>query len=76
MSAAFVLPSRGALCLGDRVIMYLPRCADTNSEVRKASAQVSLSLSYKLILLIKISDLFFGLSVSVLVLHLVFIDMA
>ncbi|TQE07856.1 hypothetical protein C1H46_006505 [Malus baccata] len=36
---AFVLPSREALSLGDRVIMYLPRCADTNSEVRKASAQ-------------------------------------
>ena len=40
ISAAFVLPSRGALCLGDRVIMYLPRCADTNAEVRKVSAQV------------------------------------
>lgn len=39
-SAAYVLPSREALCLGDRVIMYLPRCADTNSEVRKISAQV------------------------------------
>lgn len=38
--AAFVLPSREALCLGDRVIMYLPRCADTNSDVRKISAQV------------------------------------
>ncbi|GKA72703.1 triosephosphate isomerase, cytosolic-like protein [Tanacetum coccineum] len=24
-----------ALCLGDRVIMYLPRCADTNSKVGK-----------------------------------------
>ena len=41
LSAAFVLPSREALCLGDRVVMYLPRCADTNSEVRKVSAQVS-----------------------------------
>ncbi|KAF7828196.1 myosin-6-like isoform X2 [Senna tora] len=28
------------LCLGDRVIMYLPRCMDTNSEVRKISAQL------------------------------------
>ncbi|KAF7806562.1 Anaphase-promoting complex subunit 1 [Senna tora] len=37
--AAFVLPSREAMCLGDRVIMYLPRCMDTNSEVRKISAQ-------------------------------------
>jgi maestro heat-like repeat-containing protein family member 1 len=41
LPAAFVLPNREALCLGDRVIMYLPRCADTNSEVRKISAQVS-----------------------------------
>ncbi|KAK9289631.1 hypothetical protein L1049_007789 [Liquidambar formosana] len=47
---AFGLPSRDALCLGERVIMYLPRCADTNSEVRKISAQIldllfSISLS-------------------------------
>lgn len=41
LPAAFVLPSREALCLGDRVVMYLPRCADTNSEVRKVSAEVS-----------------------------------
>ncbi|XP_017977199.1 PREDICTED: protein SHOOT GRAVITROPISM 6 isoform X5 [Theobroma cacao] len=39
LPSAFVLPSREALSLGDRVIMYLPRCADTNSEVRKISAQ-------------------------------------
>ncbi|KAF7806554.1 myosin-6-like isoform X2 [Senna tora] len=39
LSSAFVLPSREAMCLGDRVIMYLPRCMDTNSEVRKISAQ-------------------------------------
>ncbi|XP_048320811.1 protein SHOOT GRAVITROPISM 6 isoform X2 [Ziziphus jujuba] len=50
LPTAFVLPSRGALCLGDRVITYLPRCADTNSEVRKVSAQIldqlfSISLS-------------------------------
>ncbi len=55
LPAAFVLPSREALCLGDRVVMYLPRCADTNSEVRKVSAQVSdwqaaLLVSNKLIL--------------------------
>ncbi|XP_044471670.1 protein SHOOT GRAVITROPISM 6 isoform X2 [Mangifera indica] len=37
---SYVFPSREALCLGDRVIMYLPRCADTNSEVRKLSAQI------------------------------------
>ncbi|KAF7828200.1 anaphase-promoting complex subunit 1 isoform X1 [Senna tora] len=48
--AAFVLASREAMCLGDRVIMYLPRCMDTNSEVRKISAQIldqlfSISLS-------------------------------
>ncbi|XP_024022984.1 protein SHOOT GRAVITROPISM 6 [Morus notabilis] len=40
LPSAYVLPSRGALCLGDRVIMYLPRCADTNSDVRKISAQI------------------------------------
>lgn len=40
LPAAFVLPTREALCLGDRVVMYLPRCADTNSEVRKVSAEV------------------------------------
>ncbi|KAK1562913.1 hypothetical protein Q3G72_018949 [Acer saccharum] len=40
LPSAYVLPRREALCLGDRVIMYLPRCADTNSEVRKISAQI------------------------------------
>lgn len=40
LPSAFLLPSRDALCLGDRVIVYLPRCADTNSEVRKVSAQI------------------------------------
>lgn len=39
--ASFVLPNREALCLGERVITYLPRCADINSDVRKISAQVS-----------------------------------
>ncbi|KAL9236431.1 hypothetical protein vseg_011104 [Gypsophila vaccaria] len=47
---AFVLPSRDALTLGDRVIVYLPRCADTDAEVRKYS--------------IKILDLFFSISLS------------
>lgn len=41
ISAAFTLPSRDALGLGNRIVSYLPRCADTNSEVRKISAQVS-----------------------------------
>lgn len=36
----YVLPSREALCVGERVITYLPRCADTDSEVRKISAQI------------------------------------
>ncbi|KAI7751520.1 LOW QUALITY PROTEIN: hypothetical protein M8C21_022432 [Ambrosia artemisiifolia] len=40
LPSAFLLPSRDALHLGDRVIAYLPRCADTNSEVRKLSAQI------------------------------------
>lgn len=50
LTSAFVLPSRDALCLGDRVIAYLPRCADTNSEVRKVSAQIL--------------DLYFSISLS------------
>ncbi|KAA8518672.1 hypothetical protein F0562_016146 [Nyssa sinensis] len=50
LPSAFVLPSRDALCLGDRVMVYLPRCADTNSEVRKVSAQIL--------------DLFFNISLS------------
>ncbi|CAN1275901.1 Protein SHOOT GRAVITROPISM 6 [Linum perenne] len=40
LPSAFVLPSREALSLGERVIVYLPRCADTNSEVRKVAAQI------------------------------------
>ncbi|KAK6126237.1 hypothetical protein DH2020_040009 [Rehmannia glutinosa] len=48
--AAFVSPSRDALCLGERIMMYLPRCADTNPEVRKTSAQIL--------------DLFFSISLS------------
>ncbi|XP_052174886.1 LOW QUALITY PROTEIN: protein SHOOT GRAVITROPISM 6-like [Diospyros lotus] len=50
LPSAFVLPSRDALYLGDRIIVYLPRCADTNSEVRKVSAQIL--------------DLFFVISLS------------
>ena len=44
--AAFMLPSREALCLGERVITYLPRCADSYSEVRKISAQVIIAGSF------------------------------
>ncbi|XP_031378372.1 protein SHOOT GRAVITROPISM 6 isoform X2 [Punica granatum] len=40
LPSAYVLPTREALSLGDRVIVYLARCADTNSEVRKLSAQI------------------------------------
>ncbi|XP_022143882.1 protein SHOOT GRAVITROPISM 6 [Momordica charantia] len=40
LPSAFILPSREALCLGERIITYLPRCADFNSEVRKISAQI------------------------------------
>ncbi|XP_022925797.1 protein SHOOT GRAVITROPISM 6 isoform X3 [Cucurbita moschata] len=40
LPSAFMLPSREALCLGERVITYLPRCADSYSEVRKFSAQI------------------------------------
>ncbi|KAH9621654.1 hypothetical protein KSS87_017788 [Heliosperma pusillum] len=47
---AFVLPSREALAIGDRVIIYLPRCADSDAEVRKFSIQIF--------------DLFFSISLS------------
>ncbi|KAF5953918.1 hypothetical protein HYC85_006774 [Camellia sinensis] len=50
LPSVYVLPSRDALCVGDRLIVYLPRCADTNSEVRKLSAQIL--------------DLFFSISLS------------
>ncbi|KAI6675717.1 hypothetical protein NL676_003623 [Syzygium grande] len=50
LPTAYVLPSREGLSLGDRVIVYLPRCADTECEVRKISAEIldqlfSISLS-------------------------------
>ena len=41
LPAVFELPSRDALFWGDRVIVYLPRCADTNAEVKNLSAQIS-----------------------------------
>ncbi|KAL3825838.1 hypothetical protein ACJIZ3_021867 [Penstemon smallii] len=50
LPSAFVSPSREALCLGERIMVYLPRCADTNPEVRKLSAQIL--------------DLFFSISLS------------
>ncbi|GER36839.1 ARM repeat superfamily protein [Striga asiatica] len=50
LPSAFVSPSRDALCLGERIMVYLPRCADTNPEVRKTSAQIL--------------DLFFSISLS------------
>ncbi|KAJ3682541.1 hypothetical protein LUZ60_015114 [Juncus effusus] len=40
LPSAFVLPNRDALFLGERIIAYLPRCADTNTEVRKISVQI------------------------------------
>nr|ATB19898.1 putative SGR6 [Cupressus duclouxiana] len=39
-SAAFFLPSRESLNLGERVMAYLPRCADTNAEIQKISAKI------------------------------------
>ncbi|KAJ8622795.1 hypothetical protein MRB53_031324 [Persea americana] len=50
LPAAFVFPSRESLCLGERVIAYLPRCADPSSDIRKLSAQIL--------------DLFFSISLS------------
>jgi hypothetical protein len=40
MTASFVLPSRDSLSLGERTMAYLPRCADTDTEVRKTAIQV------------------------------------
>ncbi|XP_070008857.1 protein SHOOT GRAVITROPISM 6 isoform X3 [Nicotiana sylvestris] len=50
LPSAFALPSRDALRLGERTMMYLPRSVDTSSEVRKLSVQIlhlyfSISLS-------------------------------
>ncbi|XP_042014452.1 protein SHOOT GRAVITROPISM 6-like isoform X1 [Salvia splendens] len=50
LPSAFISPSRDALCLGERIMVYLSRCADTNPEVRKISVQIldlvfSISLS-------------------------------
>ncbi|KAH6798831.1 ARM repeat superfamily protein [Perilla frutescens var. frutescens] len=50
LPTAFVSPSRDALCLGERVMVYLSRCADTHPEVRKTSVQIL--------------DLFFSISLS------------
>ncbi|KAF3328265.1 protein SHOOT GRAVITROPISM 6 [Carex littledalei] len=40
LPSAFVLPNRDSLFLGERIIAYLPRCADTSTEVRKISIQI------------------------------------
>ncbi|KAK8937233.1 hypothetical protein KSP39_PZI012653 [Platanthera zijinensis] len=50
LPSAYLLPSRDSLCLGERVITYLSRCADVSSEVRKVAIQIiglffSISLS-------------------------------
>lgn len=50
LPSAFVLPNRAALCLGERVMAFLPRCADTNFVVREFSVQAL--------------DLFFSISLS------------
>ncbi|XP_047089443.1 protein SHOOT GRAVITROPISM 6 isoform X2 [Lolium rigidum] len=40
LPSAFVLPNRDSLSLGERVMAYLPRCADTDDEVRKVAIQI------------------------------------
>ncbi|CAD6209555.1 unnamed protein product [Miscanthus lutarioriparius] len=40
LPSAFVLPSRDSLSLGERTMAYLPRCADTDMEVRKVTIQI------------------------------------
>ncbi|XP_028548075.1 protein SHOOT GRAVITROPISM 6 isoform X1 [Dendrobium catenatum] len=54
LPSAYLLPSRDSLSLGERVITYLPRCADVSSEVRKVAVQIiglffSISLSLPLL---------------------------
>lgn len=63
--AAFVLPSRDSLSLGERIIAYIPRCADTNSDIRKVAIQVSTSSHLK-----KINKLLVIFSFSHSYLHL------
>jgi hypothetical protein len=43
--AAFVLPTRDSLSLGERIMAYLPRCADTDAEVRKVAIQVCVEVA-------------------------------
>lgn len=43
--AAFVLPNRDSLSLGERIMAYLPRCADTEVEVRKVAIQVCVEVA-------------------------------
>lgn len=40
LPSAFVLPNRDSLSLGERIMAYLPRCADTEAEVRKVAIQI------------------------------------
>uniref|UniRef100_A0A453J0K8 Uncharacterized protein n=2 Tax=Triticinae TaxID=1648030 RepID=A0A453J0K8_AEGTS len=40
LPSAFVLPNRDSLSLGERIMAYLPRCADTDDEVRKVAIQI------------------------------------
>ncbi|KAL6649216.1 hypothetical protein ACP70R_013440 [Stipagrostis hirtigluma subsp. patula] len=40
LPSAFVLPNRDSLSLGERTMAYLPRCADTDAEVRKVAIQI------------------------------------
>uniref|UniRef100_A0A0E0GGS9 Condensin complex subunit 1 C-terminal domain-containing protein n=1 Tax=Oryza nivara TaxID=4536 RepID=A0A0E0GGS9_ORYNI len=40
LPSAFVLPTRDSLSLGERIMAYLPRCADTDAEVRKVAIQI------------------------------------
>ncbi|WVZ55465.1 hypothetical protein U9M48_006123 [Paspalum notatum var. saurae] len=40
LPSAFILPSRDSLSMGERTMAYLPRCADTDAEVRKVAIQI------------------------------------
>jgi hypothetical protein len=40
LPSAFVLPNRDSLSLGERIMAYLPRCADTDVDIRKDAIQV------------------------------------
>ncbi|EFJ05884.1 hypothetical protein SELMODRAFT_162778 [Selaginella moellendorffii] len=58
VSGTPLLPSRDALILGKRVMMYLPRCADVSSLIRKSKALGKLTFRLQII------DLLFSIALT------------